>query len=376
MKVLHIITNLGNGGAENVLFRLVTSDRGNNHIIISLMDHGIYGARLEDLGFTVEVLNMSRASISLKGLFKLYKLILSIRPDVIQTWMYHADLIGGCMGRMCGCKSVLWGIRGPYNRERTSIATKCVIILCSWLSGYLPKLIVSNSNHAIAAHVNTGYRSDRFVCIPNGYDMDTYLANDSLRHSLRTTLALGKNTVLLGMVARFDPYKDHETLLQALSLVRNEKNAVKCLLVGSGMDADNLELMQKVEQYDLHEVVILMGPRDDIPAIMAALDIHVLSSVAESFPNVVAEAMAAGTPCVSTNVGDAALIIGNTGWVVSPSDAQHLARGILAAISCREKSSEWDERRASCRDRVAQKFSQQKMVSSFTQLWSDSVNAC
>mgnify|MGYP001544361368 CR=1 FL=1 len=132
-----MITGLGNGGAEKVLFRLVTCDGHNEHIVISMMDLGIYGPQLKELGFAVHALEMPRARISMKGLSRLYRLIKSIQPDVIQTWMYHADLIGGIIGRLGGCPAIFWGIRGPYNRARTSLATKCVITLCAWFSGWL-----------------------------------------------------------------------------------------------------------------------------------------------------------------------------------------------------------------------------------------------
>jgi glycosyltransferase involved in cell wall biosynthesis len=373
LKVIHVITDLENGGAEKALFRLITSDIFNHHIIISLSGIGVYGFKLRELGYTVEALFMSRNQIRFKGLWHLLRLLKSENPDVVQTWMYHADLIGGCIARLIGVQKVFWGIRGPYNKARTSLSTKAVIYFCSLLSGFIPSAIVSNSRHAIRAHVNAGYRSDRFVCIPNGYDISTFQSGDS-GSVIRKRLELKEEDVLLGMVARFDPYKDHGTLFTALKDVKDRISNLKFVLVGSGMDNDNPELVQMIDHCDLGKTVCLQGPIEDIPNVMAALEIHVLSSAAESFPNVIAEAMATGTPCVTTDVGDASLIVGSTGWVVPHSSPMALKEGILSAVNELKYSENWNERCNACRERIASEFCMDRMVCSFVKLWRDSLN--
>ena len=373
MKVIHVITGLENGGAEKALFRLITSDNSNKHIVISLSEMGVYGVKLVNLGYTVETLFMTRPHFIFKGLWKLFRLIKSEKPDVVQTWMYHADLIGGFIGKLLGVQKVFWGIRGPYNKARTPFPTKCVIILCSLLSGFIPRAIVSNSRHAVRAHINAGYRADRFVCIPNGYHMSTFQSSDS-GSMIRKRLELRDEDVLLGMVARFDPYKDHATLFAALKEVKNRISNLKFVLVGPGMSDENIELFGMIENYDLQEEITLLGPRDDIPSVMAALDIHILSSAAESFPNVIAEAMLAGTPCVTTDVGDASLIVGPTGWVVPHSSPKALEAGIIAAMEEWQCSQRWADRRKECRERVASEFSMDRMVRSFLRLWRGSLN--
>lgn len=140
------------------------------------------------------------------------------------------------------------------------------------------------------------------------------------------------------------------------------------------MSDENIELFGMIENYDLQEEITLLGPRDDIPNVMAALDIHILSSAAESFPNVIAEAMLVGTPCVTTDVGDASLIVGPTGWVVPHSSPKALEAGIIAAMEEWQCSQRWADRRKECRERVASEFSMDRMVRSFLRLWRGSLN--
>ena len=132
LNILHIITGLGNGGAEKTLYRLISTEKCNNHSVISLMDLGVYGEKLRELGYSVEALNMNNSRVKISRLVVLFKLIRDKKPDVIQTWMYHADLVGGVIGRMAGVKHIYWGVRGPYNKSLTPLSTKLVVMFCSY----------------------------------------------------------------------------------------------------------------------------------------------------------------------------------------------------------------------------------------------------
>ena len=239
-------------------------------------------------------------------------------------------------------------------------------------SNFIPSAIVSNSQHAIKAHIEAGYNASRFIHIPHGYQSEKY-HSVNLKYRMRQKLNLHPEKILLGMVARYDPYKDHETLLVAYSeLIKSIQNT-SLVLIGPRMDQSNKELEQLINRHNLGQHVYLLGPNDDIPSIMSCLDIHVLSSVDESFPNVVAEAMAVGTPCVTTDVGDAAYIVGNAGWVVPPSCPKGLKNGMVEAITLMQSRSSWIDLKTACRTRVNSEFSNEKMVGAYLKLWRQAV---
>ena len=369
MKVLHIITDLGNGGAEAVLFRLISNDKNNTHCVISMMGNGIYGERLVNLGVQVDVLDMPRGRITLKGLIKLFKLLKSTKPDVVQTWMYHADLVGGVLARFAGIKSIVWGIRSSYIKDITVFQTKITIRLCALLSKWVPRLIISNSQHALELHKELGYVDNKLRYIPNGYVLDDFQSSSSGAANFIQECNISNDHILIGMVARFDPYKDHDNLFKALSLLRKQVSPFKCLLVGTEMDKNNPLLTRLLVKYQLQEMIVLVGPRNDMPKVMSALDLHVLSSIAESFPNVIAEAMACSVPCVTTDVGDAALIIGDTGWVVPPADADALAAAIRDALSNISNKTDWLIKKEQCRKRISEKYTLDKMINSYCDIW-------
>jgi len=369
LKVLHIITDLNNGGAEAVLFRLISNDRNNVHCVISMMGNGIYGERLVNLGVQVDTLDMPRGRITFKGLIRLFKILKSMKPDVVQTWMYHADLVGGVLARFAGIKSIVWGIRSSYIKDITILQTKITIWLCALLSKWIPSVIVSNSQHALELHEKIGYAANKLRCIPNGYFLDDFQPSCSDVADFTQECNISNDYILIGMVARFDPYKDHENLFKALSIVRKQESRFKCVLVGTDMDKNNQSLMQLLKKYQADDVTILVGPRNDIPNVMSALDLHILSSVAESFPNVIAEAMACSVPCVSTDVGDAALIIGDTGWVVPPSDADAMAVAMRDALNSIDNKTTWLARKERCRKRISDKYTLDKMIRAYSNLW-------
>jgi len=356
-----------------VLYRLTTSDAHNTHVVVSLMDRGVYGERLIRAEIPVHTLGMHRGRVSIKGIVDLFFLIRFIRPDVVQTWMYHADLIGGVVARLAGAK-VVWGIRGPYNRERTALPTRITIRLCAFFSKCIPTSIVCNSEHAAEVHVRVGYSSSKIVNIPNGYPLSWFQPDGTARDKLLHELNLKHDVVLMGMVARFDPHKDHENLFGALVAIARTGRKVTCLLVGSGMSMTNQPLVKLVEKYAVQEIVKLIGPSNNIAKIMAALDVHILSSAAESFPNVLAEAMACGTPCVTTNVGDSALIVGDTGWVVPHSDSAALADAILEALNEMKDSGKWNIRKEAVRKRVTETYSLERMIEFYARTWSDAIS--
>jgi len=365
-----VITGLADGGAEGTLFRLCANDNQNRHVVISMMDEGKYGPLLKSVGAEVFTLDMPRGQLTLGGILRLWRLLRSQRPDLVQTWLYHADLIGGIAARLAGVKAVFWGIRnGDLSPEKNTRSTLWVARLCAALSRLVPHRILCCSERAAAVHQALGYDAERFVLIPNGYDVAQLTPNPEARKRLRAEWLIGHDEFLMGMVARFDPQKDHANLVAALARLAARQENFRCVLVGTGMDEGNVELLRWLTEAGIHDRVLLLGRRHDVPDIMSALDLHVLSSAGEAFPNVLAEAMACGTPCVTTDVGDAAMIVGNTGWVVPPGDAAALARAIEEALHHLRQPAAWAARQEAARRRIVDHFSIGRMVEAYSAAW-------
>ena len=369
-RILHVITGLNDGGAEASLTRLCTHAVEFEHHVVSMMDEGKYGPLLRSAGCTVDCLEMPQGQLTLTGIAMLFRIVRAVQPDVVQTWMYHANLIGGVVAKLAAVRSVVWGVRhsnlAPGTVKRSTVF---VARLGGLLSRLVPGQIVSCAQQAVSGHVAIGYVQKRFVVVPNGYDLAQFRPDTNSRQQLRAEWGISADLPLFGMVARFDPQKDHANLLAALGALKGEGVRFACVLVGSGMDGENRELINLIDAYDLDSTVILLGRRSDIPAIMSAIDLHVLSSLGEAFPNVLAEAMACGTPCVSTDVGDAALILGDTGWIVPPSDPTALGIALGDAVKSIGDRVKWQARAVAARSRIVEQFDIESMVRGYSKVW-------
>jgi glycosyltransferase involved in cell wall biosynthesis len=368
-KVMHVISSLGVGGAETVLLRMVLRDTKGEHIVVSMLDDGEYRARLTEAGIAVYSLGMSRGGFEPLMALKLFRLIRLLKPDVIQTWMYHADLLGGVVGRLAGVKNVYWNIRSAVITQIMPLSTRFAIRLGKLLSSYVPRAVVVNSEHACTVHRRLGYSGKKMVTIPNGIPMDRFCFDISARLKLRKKLGLSDDFVALGMIARYDVFKDHRNLIRSLKLLILDGLEFTVLLAGKGMESTNKQLVKLLREFEVEDRVYLLGPISNVSAVLSAIDIHVLSSAGESFPNVVVEAMACGVPCVATDVGDVRQVMGDTGWVVPPADAEKLASAIKEASAAFQDRDCWRRRKLKVRERVLNHYSLDVMLTSFWRLW-------
>lgn len=368
-SILHIITGLDDGGAEAVLYRLCTHDQSNLHHVISLSGQGKYGPLLRDARVPVTCLQMPRGRVTLAGLRQMWRTIRLIRPDVVQTWMYHANLLGGMIARTAGQRNICWGIHHSVLAPGTT-ARKTILVsqACARLSRSIPRRIICCAEQARLAHVKLGYDPERMAVVPNGYDLSTFQPDPAAGRALRAEWGLGASESIIGFVSRFHPLKDHANLFHALALMRQSGSRPMCVLVGTGMDQQNAELNEMIGRFGLADQIRLLGQRNDIPAVMNALDLHVMSSAGEAFPNVLAEAMACGTPCVSTDVGDAREIVGDTGRIVPPGDPASLGDAIADLLAERSRP-EWLTRQEAARRHISQHFSVGRMVESYQKVW-------
>src|SRR5690554_4121993 len=269
MKLLHIITGLDNGGAEAVLYRLCKNDKKYKHTVISMMDMGKYGVMLKKNDIEVYCLNMPRGKVTFSGLKDLYSLIYNLKPEVVQTWMYHADLIGGTVARLAGVKNIFWNIRhSTLEKGSSKRSTILIAHICAFLSRFIPRKIICCANKALDVHVDLGYQKNKMLVIGNGYELDTFKPSELDRDAIRAEFFIEKNTNIFGMVGRFDPLKDHANLLFSLSLIKQQGIDFKCLLVGYNLNNRNTVLLNKIKEQDLLENIILLDQREDVPAVM------------------------------------------------------------------------------------------------------------
>lgn len=368
----HIIADLGNGGAESVLYRLCTADNPERHRVVSMMGLGKYGPLLEAKGVQVSCLDMPSGRVSLSGLWRLYCLLRKEKPVVVQTWMYHADLVGGVVARLAGIRNICWNIRhSELEPGKSKRSTIWVAKACAMLSKWVPKKVICCAEKAKQVHVNYGYDSTKMLVVGNGYNLDQFKPDQNARKKLRSELGLSDDVLLLGMVGRFNVQKNHHGLLKSLCLLKERGISFVCALVGTDMCSDNQLLVSWIEECGLQGDVLLLNQRSDIHAVMNALDIHVFSSsFGEGFPNVLAEAMACGVPCVTTDSGDAALIVGDTGWVVPVLDEIAFSNNLYEAIiEWKNEPACWQKRSEATVKRVTQNFSLEKMIQAYYSVW-------
>jgi glycosyltransferase involved in cell wall biosynthesis len=334
LRILHIIIGLDTGGAEHMLKRLIESHGDNTdyvHSVISITKIGKVGEQLKTLGVEVQALGMRNFLDAPHVLWKLSRLIRAINPEIVQTWMYHADLFGGLAARLVGKRNVIWGIRGSAIPQKGLSATRMVVTLCSWTSHFLPSVIICCAEAALVAHVNRGYDQSKMIFIPNGYDLSRLHRNAKVRSKIRSELGVD-DCLVVGIVGRFDPLKDYRNFVIAASMLASRVDHVKFLMIGRDVVSTNLELNKWIAEGNYAHKYVLAGERDDIPGCLAAMDVFCLSSCQEGFPNVVCEAMAMNVPCVVTDVGDAAEIVSDTGIVVPSKDSTALAEALQAMI--------------------------------------------
>ena len=329
MRILHIITGLKDGGAENVLYKICKYDSKNKHIVISIISlknsKKIYSL-INQLG--VKIYSFYLKFYSIFKFFSLVYLIRSLKPDVVQTWLAHSDFIGGIASRFAGINRVVWNVRySKLERGVVSSRTLFLIKILTVLSYSIPKIIIVVSKSTFKNCKRLGYCSHKLRLIHNGYEIFKY-NSDKHRNYYRKKFKIKKRIPIVGSVARYDPTKDHKNLLTALSILKKKNIDFICILIGSNINKKNTKLLSLIKKLNLIKEVKLLGTSRNILQSMKGLDIHILSSVTEGFPNVVAEAMLSGTPCVVTDVGDSALIVGNTGWKVEPGNSIKLAKVI------------------------------------------------
>lgn len=370
IRILHVITGLNTGGAEAMLAKLVAgSDRRRfESRVLSLLAPGPMAVRILESGVRVESLGLVRGAPTPGALLRAVAAMRRFRPDVVQTWLYHADLLGLVAARLAGVRRVAWNIRcSDMELDKYRRLTRATLRLNAWLSRF-PDVVLANSRVAVEHHRRLGFAPRRFEIIPNGFDTGLFRPDPAARAALRAEWGIPGDAPVAGMVARFDPMKDHATFFAAAAeLVRSAPGA-HFVLCGDGVEEGNRELAALAQGAGLAGAVRLLGRREDVPRVMAALDVHVLSSCfGEGFPNVVGEAMSCGAPCVVTAVGDAAEVVGDAGVAVPPRNPRALAMALRSVLSMRPEQRAELSRKA--RQRILDEYALDAVVRRYEEVY-------
>jgi glycosyltransferase involved in cell wall biosynthesis len=367
-----IITGLETGGAENMLFKILEKFDRSVYFphVISLTTLGRFGTRIQDLGIPVEALGMKSKLFILSKLYRLTMRIRALRPDVVHTWLYHADAMGGLAARLAGVKKIAWCLRnGGMDKNFSFFSRRIGLPLCAVLSRFVPDKIVSCSRNAMHVHAKIGYPMKKMILIPNGFDLSRYKPDSSANIKLRAELGVDRQALLVGVIGRFHPVKNHTGFLEAASLLSRRIPDAHFVLAGTDLDESNTILVEIAKRNGIREKTHFLGLRRDIPYIMSGLDIVVSSSAGEAFPNVLGEAMASGVPCAVTDVGDSAYIVGDTGEVVARGDMAGLAAALerLLRLSPMERAALGER----ARERIESNFEIGKVTLRYESFYKD-----
>ena len=369
MKILHVITGLQAGGAERMLFNLVTrmDSRFTSHVV-SLGSEGVYGEKLRSAGIPAICLGMNPGRPSLTGLAGLVRTSLAFRPDIIQGWMYHGNLAGCLIPRRKAKTKLLWNIRQTlYSMAYEKAGTAFVIKAGAKLSG-IPASIVYNSKLSSLQHEKIGFKDSKTILIPNGFDLDAFKPDSTAKSKLQKSLNLSPDSSLIGLIARYHPMKGHADFLAAAQVVVAKKPNVHFLMVGTGVDQSNQDLMNAVQSSGISTRIHCLGERKDVSAIVAGLDVLCVASIyGEGFPNVIGEAMASGVGCVVTDIGDSALILGEGGIAVEPGNPKGLSEGIHRWLDM--EANERERIKHALRDRVTKNYSIASVARAYENLY-------
>lgn len=330
-KIMHVTTSIAGGGAEtmlcNVLERLDPSRFEN--VVVTTMDAGMRAPAPRIRGSASAFYDLGITAIRLRGLLALLRIIRKERPDIVQTWMHKADFFGGLVARFAAVHRVVWGIhssdvyRAPGAREWVIRAFKRMLAAASWL---VPSRIVSCSKSAAVSHQEMGYPSCKLDFICNGVDTERFRPDPAAAAALRQRLAIPFDAPVIGYVGRFHGVKDIPTLLRAAELLLRRFPGAHFVLCGDAAPAAcDPKAAAAMERFPARGQLHVLPYREDIENVYPLFDVFALASTSEAFPMVLLEAMAAGKPCVSTDVGDASEILGNTGEVVAVGDPAGLA---------------------------------------------------
>ena len=358
IKLVFLVRSLDYGGAQRRLLTLAQGLDKRRFDITILSFYSNQPLEAEIDGSSVRLISLRKRGRwdVLPFYLRLYQQVWRLQPDVLHSWLDVPNVLAVCLKPFVNAR-VVWGL-GTSNIDLRRydylfrLAAKCERLLARFAD-----LIIINSTAGFEHHVARGFPRAKMVVIPNGIDVEHFRPDLKAREEFRSQLALPNDTKLVGIVGRFDPMKDHPTFLQAAALLSQEVNNIRFICVGTGSESYLGELEALARDLGMAEQIFWMEARRDVATVYNGLDVLVSSSASEGVSNAVAEAMACGVPCVVTDVGDSALLVGDCGIVVAPTGPQALADGITRCLAADRE--EWG---AKAREQIVENFSVARMV--------------
>jgi glycosyltransferase involved in cell wall biosynthesis len=372
VRVVHIINDLTVGGAEMMLYKLLSSTDHTryNKTVVTLSAGSDLRERIEQLGVRVHCVGMRAPAPSPASLLRLVRLVRRLDPDLIQGWMYYGNL-GAQLAASFSPRApaTVWNVRqSVYSLGQEKPLTALAIRLGARLSKR-PAAIIYNSMKSAAQHESLGYDGGKARILHNGFDTAVFAPSTEARRGVRAELGLAPDALLVGMVGRFHPSKDHANFLRAAATLSESRTEVHFVLSGRSVQRDNDALCETVARFGLGNRVHMLGERQDVARLMASFDIVVSSSAQEGFPNVIGEAMSCGVPCVVTDVGDSAKLVGPTGLVVPPRNSDALAQALRELIRLgRDGRAKLGE---AARERIRENFLLSSVIAQYEALYAD-----
>ena len=373
IRVCSIINGTGGeGGAERMLQRVIR--HGNTpefeHLVLSIKNFQQVAEELTAEGIDVQSLNVQADYYKLpKAVLQLTSRIRRFKPDVVQSWMYMADFFGGISSHLAAPSTpMIWTIRhSTLDPAIDSRALRGCAAGCARLSRRVPSRIVLNSHAAVPIHAAAGYDESKMQIVPNGFDVSRFAPSEQLRLETRTRLGIPENAPVIGRVARFHANKDHLTFLKAATIVLKQRPDSRFLICGEPQTISSAQVQHDIDSSGLTDAAQLVELQSDIVPLNCAFDVATCSSITEAFPNVIGEAMSCGVPCVSTDVGDAAMIIGETGRVVPAQEPQQFAEALLEILQLPVVNRR--QLGAAARRRIVNNFELTHATGMFLDLW-------
>ena len=373
MLLVHIITGLGIGGAESMLLQLLRASAHGpaKHLVLTLSSKNALREQVEETG--VPVINLSEGGKSIFGsLLQARAMFKAERPSLVMTWLHHADMFGVMLKCFFPKLPLIWNIRcsklEPAYLPRRNLLMVSVLARLSWV----PTAIVANSIAGMQAHIAAGYRTEGWRVLPNGFDIERFCPNEGATQRLRNEIGIDREAFVVGLVARYHPMKGFDLFVRAAACIAAASPRAHFVMAGSEVDWNNRELSNWIEKTGLRERFTLLGPRQDIPQVMNMLDVLVSSSTSEGFPNVIGEAMACGTPCVASDVGDSAYLIGETGKILAFGSEKALADAVLELDAMPQ--AECKHVREAARRRILEQFSINEISMRYQELFNEFKN--